>query len=56
MMLSRYRWKVGIHFEDDPIQAEVIKQHCSNVKVVLLEHDLVNKENVRRDGFGKEIT
>jgi hypothetical protein len=38
--------KVGIHFEDDPIQAAVIREDAPHVQVVLLQHDLVEKENV----------
>jgi len=37
---------VGIHFEDDPIQAAVIREKAPHVQVVLLQHDLVEKENV----------
>jgi hypothetical protein len=37
---------VNIHFEDDPIQAEIIKKSVPQVHVVLLVHDLVEKENV----------
>jgi hypothetical protein len=38
--------KVGIHFEDDPIQAAVIREDAPHVQVVLLQHDLVEKENI----------
>lgn len=38
---------VEVHFEDDEIQAAVILRECPNVKVVLLQHNLVEKENVR---------
>jgi hypothetical protein len=38
--------KIGIHFEDDPIQAAVIRETAPHVHVVLLQHDLVEKENV----------
>jgi hypothetical protein len=37
--------EINIHFEDDPIQAQIIKDN-TNVSVVLLQHDLVEKENV----------
>lgn len=45
-------WNSGcatqFHFEDDPIQADVIKLRCIGpVQVILLQHDLVEKENVR---------
>lgn len=43
-------YEVGIHFEDDPIQAEII-QSQTPVTVVLLVHDLVEKENVRHKEF-----
>lgn len=48
--LQMLRWEgfeVVIHFEDDPIQAQIIEDNCVNVKVVRLVHDLVEKENVR---------
>lgn len=38
--------KVDIHFEDDPVQADIIEKNCPNVKVVRIIHDLVEKENV----------
>ena len=46
LMLAR-GYEIGIHFEDDPIQAKVIRERVPNVNVVLLQHDLVEKENVR---------
>lgn len=42
---------IDIHFEDDPIQADVIRQSCPNVNLVLLEHSLVDKENQRHLEF-----
>lgn len=45
--LKDHGFKVGIHFEDDPIQADVIKRLHPDVQIVLLQHDLVTKENVR---------
>lgn len=55
------RDEIVLHFEDDPIQAEIIRT-IANVQVVLLEHNLIEKENVwhgeedlypilRRDGL-----
>lgn len=38
---------IAIHFEDDPIQWEIIERDCPNVKVVRVVHDLTEKENVR---------
>lgn len=43
--------KIAIHFEDDPVQAEVIRAKCPEVHVVLLEHNLTEKENVRHLTF-----
>jgi hypothetical protein len=37
---------IGLHFEDDPIQADIIERECPHVKVVRIVHDLVEKENV----------
>ena len=43
-------WDIGVevqlHFEDDPIQADIIEKNCPRVKVVRICHDLVEKENV----------
>lgn len=40
---------VVLHFEDDPIQAEEIRRLWPSTTVVLLQHDLVDKENRRHD-------
>lgn len=45
--LRKQGLNVVIHYEDDPIQAEEIRKFCPDVQVVLLVHDLVEKENVR---------
>ena len=42
---------VNIHFEDDPIQAEEIKKIVPGINIVLLQHDLVEKENVRHVNY-----
>lgn len=39
--------EVMCHFEDDEVQAEVIKIMCPDVNVVMIQHNLTNKENVR---------
>lgn len=39
--------QVRIHFEDDPIQIAVIKELVTFVTIVHLDHNLVEKENVR---------
>jgi len=47
--LRRGGYIVNIHFEDDPIQADVIRRECPEVNVVLLVHDLVEKENIKHE-------
>ena len=39
---------VGIHFEDDPVQAQIIQDAVPAVTVVRVCHRLVEVENVRR--------
>jgi hypothetical protein len=46
-LLLKAGFKIGCHFEDDELQAEVIKEQCPGVPVILLVHPLTNKENVR---------
>lgn len=53
--LEEMGYKIGVHFEDDPIQAAEIKKIMPHVNVVLLQHDLVEKENVRRDDWREEV-
>ena len=38
--------KIVNHYEDDPIQADIINKKCPDIKVILVCHDLVEKENV----------
>jgi hypothetical protein len=45
--LNKDGYNIVIHYEDDPIQAEIICTHCPDLQVVILVHDLVEKENVR---------
>ena len=45
--LEEMGYRIGIHFEDDPIQANEIKKIMPHVNVVLIQHDLVEKENVK---------
>lgn len=47
--LEQIGMRFGIHFEDDPIQAEIIRKMMPHINVVLLQHELVEKENVRHD-------
>ena len=41
------QYVIGCHFEDDPVQAKEISDVHPDVNVILLVHDLVEKENVR---------
>ena len=47
--------QIAVHFEDDPIQADVISKVCPDVKIVLLVHDLTEKENRRNDDWNKHV-
>lgn len=47
-------FEIRCHFEDDDVQAKVIERE-TGLPVVLLTHNLVNKENVRRDINGNEV-
>jgi len=40
-------YRFGIHFDDDPIQIKEIKKIMPHIHCVLIQHDLVEKENVR---------
>ena len=43
-------YKVKAHFEDDPIQASVIKAKVPEVEIIMIVHQLTELENVRH-GF-----
>jgi len=45
--LEQSGMRLGIDYEDDPIQAEIIRKMMPHINVVLLQHNLVEKENVR---------
>lgn len=45
-LLETMGCKIGLHFEDDPVQADIIEKNCPHIKVVRVVHDLVEKENV----------
>jgi hypothetical protein len=45
--LKTVGYEIGIHFEDDPIQAGVIKIIHPELNIVLLQHNLMTMENVR---------
>lgn len=47
--LEQTGMRFGIHYEDDPVQAEIIRKMMPHINVVLLQHDLVEKENVRHE-------
>lgn len=48
-ILKLHGIRVGIHFEDDPVQANIIRICHPDVNVVEVVHDLVEKENIRHD-------
>ena len=42
-------YNIIAHFEDDPIQIEQIKKKAPWIKVIHLDHEYTNKENVRAE-------
>ena len=50
-VLGQLGFDVCIHFEDDPIQAEIIRNRCPWVTVILLDHNFTEKENVKHDDW-----
>lgn len=40
-------YKVLAHFEDDEIQAAIIKEQCPDINLIMIVHNLTEKENVR---------
>ena len=46
-ILNNFEHAIKMHFEDDPVQIEVIKRECPWLNVVHMDHDLTEKENVR---------
>ena len=42
---------VTAHFEDDDVQANVIRKECPDVPVIMIVHDLTEKENKRNYDF-----
>lgn len=45
--LKSYGYQIACHFEDDEVQAKIIKTEHPEVNVIMLVHDLTNKENQR---------
>jgi len=41
--LEEMGYRFGIHFEDDPIQAEEIRKIMPHINIVMLEHNLTEK-------------
>lgn len=41
--LEEIGYRFGIHFEDDPIQAEEIRKLMPHINIVMLEHNLTEK-------------
>lgn len=46
-LLQEKGYIIQVHFDDDPIQTKIITKECPDVKVVLLKHNLIEKENTR---------
>lgn len=47
--LQRLGYIIMCHFEDDEVQADVIRTRCPEITVVMLVHNLTEKENVRHE-------
>jgi len=45
--LKRHGMEIGIHFEDDDVQASIIENLCPWLKVVRIHTPFIEKENVR---------
>lgn len=45
--LQTHGYRIGAHFEDDPVQAEIIRKNCPDIPVIMLVHGLTELENVR---------
>ena len=41
--LEQMGYRFGIHFEDDPIQAEEIRKIMPGINIVMMQHDLTEK-------------
>ena len=49
-------FEILMHFEDDPVQIDIIKTWVPEVPVIHVNHNgMVELENVRRDSEGNEI-
>lgn len=48
-MFKENGFSIGVHFEDDEIQAAEIRDRCPGVTVAMVQHDLTNKENQRHE-------
>lgn len=42
-------WDIGCHFEDDPVQADIIDSYNLGVNVIRITQNLVGLENHRQD-------
>ena len=49
LYLEQMGMRFGIHYEDDPVQAEIIRKIMPHINVVLLQHELVEKENKKHE-------
>ena len=41
---------INCHFEDDPVQKQIIEEHCGSwLNIIHLDHNLTEKENIRHE-------
>ena len=48
--ISRHK-NIIIHYEDDEVQAAVISKNCPGIILVMINHTLTDKENVRHTTY-----
>ena len=47
LFLIKNGYNHGLHFEDDEIQIEIIKNIIPNIKIIHIHQNILTKENVR---------
>lgn len=45
--------KIVIHYEDDPVQADIIRKECPDIAVILLDNPLIELSNRRNLDWNK---
>lgn len=45
-LMQKGHYDFYLHYEDDPVQAKIIRENCPNGHVIMVQHELTEKENV----------